>query len=606
MRVFLRLLTATAVLLPFATSLDAQVTPVQMVRRGVVPAVPLETLPALPKFTASSPRTTIVFADRAPVGERTGALPIEQASAALLVSTTIPSSETGTGKQEPIQYQLPSSPSESPYPLIVAYHGFGNSVSTTAAQTVIDEYCELYGWAFLAVTGIDDKLFGSPVSQQNTEAAIEWMLAHSDADPDRIYMVGFSMGAGVVTNFAARHRDPDGVMIAAVATVSGSFDWTMCWTMDPTVQSWLLNPWNFGASPASDPFAYQFSSALYFDPSTYPPVPGTHDPLYAMARNLVDTPVYATWDTADTITYLPSQNAELVAWLGALGSVASRTVSDTEDPSSGGPATHSWAVMDPDELFGFFDGKSVERRPASFSVLAEEDRAVSWIDLVQETPGAFSEFDGSAFPDTGTLWVNQSSNLASATVDLVAAGLDGASPLHLQAASTDGLGTRIGLTGLAHWPGYALDTGTGDPLDGLEWDAATRTLFVPVPAWGAIDVEVPVTHWGATLTVTPDPVDRGQDFSMSAAARPGASALWLILGLSEVVVPLGVGTVFVQPWPPSLLLPLPLDGEGTVSFSATMPDMPELEGLRLLFQGAVVTSGQGLTDLTNPVALDVQ
>lgn len=595
---------ALATLAPAATAQRSAANSSQLqVVQSRIPRVPLDSLPELPAFTTTSPRTTILFADRAVVAPASGSLPL---SSAVLVDHTIPGTDTGTTKQEVIQYQLPSAPSESPYPLVVAYHGFGSSAASVASQTGLDEACDANGWAYLSVTGLDDKLFGTPLCQQNVDAAIEWMLANSDADPDRIYMVGFSMGGGVVTNYAARHRDPDGIMVAAVATVSGSFDWGMGWTMDPGVQTWMLNAWNFGGSPSTETFAYRSASALWHDMSSYPPVPGTHLDTYAMANNLASTPTYVTWDSNDTVTYLPDQSSAFVSLMTAAGgSVTTRTVSGTTNPADGSPATHSWAVMDLTEVMAFFDGKSVERWPESLQAQVEEDRTVGWLDVTQASAGDFTWVEAAHDVAGSQLQVSAATNAGALQVDLDAAGLAGVDPLRVLASSSDANAYSLRLTGLTSPPSYATETADGSHPADLEWDGETGSLILAVDAASSIDVQVHFADWGASMAISPDPVARGDDFSLTASARPGTSTLWLLLALTPGPMVVAGHTFYLSPLPPSVMIPLPLGTDGTLGFTTTMPDVPELAGARLLFQGAIVGSGSGLSEMTNPVGLDV-
>ena len=393
-------------------------------------------MPDLPPVLDTSPRDSLLFADRMVVG-------VAEADYPYAIGTVtptemiIPAQLTGTGFTERVFYHEPSAYASGggPLPLVVAYHGFGASAASVGNQTTIDEHCEARGWFYLSVTGLDDKIFGTPVAQGHVDVAIQWMLDQFNIDADRIYMVGFSMGAGVVTNYAARHRDPEGIMIAAVGSVSGAFDWTTSWNLDSSIHAWMLNTYNFGGSPTAEPFAYQRVSTLHFDPTTYPPLPGTHLPGVAMATNLGSTPLYVTWDTGDTLTHLPAQSTEFGTLLSTLGGTLDTTpVSGTVDPATGLPATHSWAVLDPYELFDFFDGKVVDRSPANLSVQADIPGRAGWVAVSQNTPDAFTWFEATSA--TGPVALSDVRNAAGLQVDLDLV-VPGQWPVRMTGASAD-------------------------------------------------------------------------------------------------------------------------------------------------------------------------
>ncbi|MFT7465412.1 MAG: hypothetical protein ACI9EF_003779, partial [Pseudohongiellaceae bacterium] len=180
----------------------------------------------LPPVLASSPRDQLIFADRIP--HKSQSYANSSAAVPTMFDGFVPPSQTGTIFPEVFKYQLGDSydaggPS---HPMVVAYHGFGSSANSVAGASTIEEECNARGYIYMSPTGLDDQLFGSISCQQHIEAAINFMTSGFNVDADRIYMVGFSMGGGVVANFASRHRDPDGIMIAGLGTVSAAMDWT--------------------------------------------------------------------------------------------------------------------------------------------------------------------------------------------------------------------------------------------------------------------------------------------------------------------------------------------------------------------------------------------
>ncbi|MGQ0553645.1 MAG: hypothetical protein ACT4PU_10540 [Planctomycetota bacterium] len=570
-------------------------------------------LPALPKLKADSPRSSMLFADRLEVRPAAKDFPKSaaagSASTPVLVNYTLPASSTGTGMAEPIQYQLPTSyaPHGTPIPLLMAWHGFGNSAGSVALQTTLDEHCESKGWAFLSVTGIDDKLFGPPVSQQNAEAALRFMLEQFRIDPERIYLVGFSMGAGVVANFAARHRDPDDLMIAAIGCVSGSFDWTMTWLLEPAIQTWMNSSWNFGGPPGLSLFPYQRSSALFHDPLSYPPLPGLHLDLGAMARNLHATPTYLSWDTGDTITYLPPQSLVMAGLLTAAGGVVqTRTVSGTLNPLTGQPATHSWAVLDEAELFAFLEPHSAQRHPASFLGQLDGPAAVSWARVEPRQAGAFSWIVGEADVAGGQIDILDIENALEVQVALDQAGFGAATSLRLRSTSADHDGYRLRLTNGDRPVGALLHATTGAVLPGFDIAPADGALLVTVPAQGVVDAIALIQPWQAELSLLPDPAAPGSPVELALQAPPGTPMAWLIVALTPGLTPFASGNLlFIELTPPLLFIPVPLDPHGAAHWNLTLPQEPALSGLTLWNQALLVGPGPGVSGLSNVFPFDI-
>jgi pimeloyl-ACP methyl ester carboxylesterase len=541
-------------------------------------------LPPLPPVTAESPLNTIVFADRMPVTPDTsayGGVPDP-----VLQDGFIPKGEGGTGtdKGEIFQFMLPwdYDPNGPPIPLLIAYHGFGSSAQSPAAKTTLDEEANLRGWAYLAPTGIDDQLFGAPVSQQNTEAALDWMLAQYNLDPDRLYMVGFSMGAGISANFAARRRDPDGNMIAALGLVSAVSDWTMTYFVGTTATKDLLkNSYNFGAHPNQVPFLYQQASGLYFDKNTYPALPGTLQPELSMSTNLGPTPVFLTWDDADTVDESLAQNPvrrQLLESLG--GTVVTSVVSGTTTGNPPQFATHSWAVLDVVQLCDFFEPLSVQRRPATVQALLDQSGVVSNATLTQRTTGAFSSFHIRA---DGGLSVHDVVNAQDVQLDARAYP---DLPVQLTAASNDADGFRLEVSGFAQRPAYMLDAVSGRLVNDVHSDPVDDGLLVDVAPSALLRANVHSSPgWTADLITSPNPVKVGQLATIQAAVGQQPTGAWLLIAALDRLNPLPGGLLLTASLDAtSLLLPLPVDPLGIVELDFAVPSDPALIGEHLHLQ----------------------
>jgi len=563
-------------------------------------------LPAeLPPLEADSPRDSLLYADRVAVTPEPAELPAGFLPTSVAPQeVTLGADETGTGKPEVFRVQLPPGydPAGPPRPLLVAYHGFGQSPMSVEQQSTLDEECAVRGWLYLAPTGIDDKLFGSPISQANVEAALLWMIDNHAVDLDRVHMVGFSMGAGIVGNFAARRRDPGGIVVAGLGFVSGSFDWTQTYELDPGIRPWLENPFNFGTSPSLDPFPYQQASTLHLDPASYPPVPGVVDAALTMARNLEHVPVYMTWDVDDSIPELPPQSAALADYLAARGTVQTQPVSGTLDPATGLPATHSWAVLDEAALCDFLAPLTANRVPPTFDALLDGDAGVAFARIVQTNGGAFSTLAGTLDGATGAVTLTTGPNLAEVTVD--GAHLDAGWPRPIDALPTSADAPTLRLAGFATPPSYLTDAVSGELVDGLESDPAADALLAPVPAPAGLSVLAHSVPWTAKVSLLPDPAAPGDAVTLAIDAAAGAPAAWLALGVGATLFSVPGGLTLAVP--PIVLVAVPLDAAGDATMDATLSSDPGLSGARLLLQAVVVGPAGTLDDASNVFAFDVQ
>ena len=506
---------------------------------------------------------------------------------------------TGTNLPEIFKYQLPTNydPLGPPIPIVVAYHGFGSSANSVSSWSMIDEEAELRGWAYMAPTGLDDKLFGSPISQQHSEAAIGWMLEQFQIDPDRIYMVGFSMGGGVTANFASRRRDPGGIMIAAMGIVSSDLDWTQSWTLgDQALQGWLENSYNFEGTPAQKPFNYQQASALYFDETSYPPLPGSLVPSLSMASNLQWVPTYLTYHV-DSPPPVPGAMDALEALLVSLGTPTQTTIQTYPGP----PGPMTWDVLDEVELFDFFDGKLATRLPANFSALQDLGGPVSWAATTQRSLGAFTRIEGDADPLSGSLTVTAVSNATDVVVDAGLAGLSGLWPLRVTASSADADGFRLRLTGFDQAPSYLLDATTGELVTLVDSDPATGSLSVDVGPGVTLSVDVVSDpNWTGSLVTSPNPAGLQSLVSVAIDLAPSSPSGWLIIATDEALYPAKGVLLTALVTPPAIVVPLTLDGNGDAQFDTVIPNDAALLGLRLPTQAVGLDAaglGESVTNL---------
>ncbi len=558
-------------------------------------------LPAVPKF---GPIDSIFFADRLD-------LPPAGTISASLVSATLPASFTGTGYGEPIQYQLPDGYSElgAPYPLILAYHGFGGSAASSGNQSMVDEEANERGWIYLSVTGLDDQLFGTPLSQQNTKAAIQWMINNFNVDEDRLFMVGFSVGGGISANFAAIHRDPTDIMIAGIGLVSSTVDWAMEYNLGiPQLQTWMENPFNFSGPPSSNLFDYLSASVLYEDEASYPPTPGTIVEESSLAQNLSNLPIYMTYDVLDFILHVPHVNDDLQMNMASVGnSVLKAVVAGTvypPDPSIMVP--HSWYVLDEDALFDYFDGVSVDRYPSTFYSRQAAGTKVSYVTTTQATAGQFVNVDGDTSVPAKHITLSNVENASMVEVNVGEAGITSL-PMRLTATSADDQGFRLKLTGFTSSPSRLHDFSTNALITGVDSNPSDGSLLVDVPPNSTLDVRVKHDPlWTTVLETSPNPVVAGSSISVSIDAPPSSSLTYFIVSLSELFIPVGSVTITASPLPPSFVRLFALDASGDVGFVNTVPNDPALIGLRFPTQALTLTAGQAFDSVSNLWGLYVE
>ena len=561
-------------------------------------------LPPLEPLRADSPMDTMYFADR--VRTPQDQVPTTDTPPGTMLDGNIPAGPNGTGtdKPEPFKYQIPwnYSPGNAPVPMVIGYHGFGMSPASVAASSTLDEEANERGWFYVAPMGIDDVLYGSPVCQQNISASIQWMLDNFSIDPDRLYMVGFSMGGGVSLNYAARHRDPDGIMIAALGIVSATMDWTLEYaTNGSLIKSILENPYNFGGTPTAFPFEYQAASSLYFQAGSYPPLPGLLDITASMAVNLGSTPTWVTWDLQDTLPAVLAEEPVLVGVLASLGgSVVSKPVTGTPVPK------HSWTVLNEPELFAFLEGKVVNRAPASFEALMDRDERVSWTSVAQATSGAFSHVSGVATVGTRTLSVSNVRNAAVMRVHADVAGILGAAEIHAAAAGNGLASYLLDVCDSDVPPAWLETPATSVMLTGIHSDPAQDGLLVPVPPTGSTSVDAHLeADYVADLSTSPQPALVGGAVTLSLDGPNDATVAYLLIGVVQAKGFFKGGHVaLVQLSPPTLIAPLPLLPGGQIVAPGALPNDPVLHGVTVLMQ-ALLGDPTGFNSISNLWLMDI-
>jgi poly(3-hydroxybutyrate) depolymerase len=140
------------------------------------------------------------------------------------------------GEQEWIYVQAPwGNPTNKP--LLLLFHGQyydfkwnnNNKPLVNELEAIFDKVGSR-GWYAVSLTGGEvadpnmDKVgtYANPEVHERITAVIDEMIALYQINPNKIYTLGYSMGAADAVNYAARHVDPAGHMIAAAWSWSGA------------------------------------------------------------------------------------------------------------------------------------------------------------------------------------------------------------------------------------------------------------------------------------------------------------------------------------------------------------------------------------------------
>ena len=396
----------------------------------------------------------------------------------ILLEVTI---SPGTGFVETFLVQVPKQLAGTPQPLLVVFHGYAGKHLEVQQETEFLEQADARGWFVMAPLGASKKHFSSIESQLNTETVFNWVLAGfgSRIDRQRIYAVGFSMGGGAATNYAARHLDPSQPMIAAVVDHAGGVALNNTYYHEiPAVQA-IFDFWFGNGSPGSaDPWKMSRSSVIDFDPVTL--VTSTDDDL---ARNLMHVPLKITRAWVDPIGYVNDQCDALDQHMRNLGKVVGPEYSYELVPRGQQISAHSWSILPFGDVCDWLEQHTLQL-PTEASTLADRDAKYFHFYVQQEASGAFTPFDWKIDIANNGLELTQTSNLARATVETLDAGLDPLAPIAVVVDTADGNADEIVLTRIASLPASVLLDGNAN-FANWAYDPVAQKLSLTAPDGGA-------------------------------------------------------------------------------------------------------------------------
>jgi acetyl esterase/lipase len=318
--------------------------------------------------------------------------------------------DTGTMWEEQFLVGMPRV-AQSPAPLLVAFHGWGNSEWDIAANTHYFQKAMARGWMVVAPLGAHKFNYSIDYSQQNTEAALDWVLQNFDVDTNRIYGVGFSMGGGSAATYAARHLDPGHARLAAVVDHTGSVSIEHVW-WSVSDKSILENALMFQGPPSNYPFRYQQASVIDMDGS------GNIDPATNLARNLVFTPMKEFAVSGDPNHYLVDETTALHTHLSGMGGDSQLQIVNGN--------THEWSTLNEDAVLDWLSARSLVEPPVGSSVRMLADRNGKWraFKVDQATPNKFSPFRFTIDTTNNRLILDQVENISSIAFHPAETGLD--------------------------------------------------------------------------------------------------------------------------------------------------------------------------------------
>ena len=323
-----------------------------------------------------------------------------------LVEFTIDSTQiAGSAWSESFLVGFPSNPIQ-PTPVLVLFHGYGETPQDVLANSDFFEMGMQRGWIVVAPLGAHTVNYGIEYSQLNVEAALA-LLAGTIApslgmtvDADRFYAVGFSMGGGGAASFVARHADTcDGLHFAGTAIHTGSTSLSYTYWSTPGIQTTFDSALMFGGPP-NDPaltFDYTRCSATDIDWAT-----GLVDPTTDMVRNLTHMPVlsyYANQDPNSTLIAQTTTTHHQFRKRGGKGRLL-------HSPSS----KHDWQTLNERRVFRMFK-RAFQAPTALTRTLADRDGDWHGFNITQATARVFSPFRWIVLPQTNRLVLDEVANI---------------------------------------------------------------------------------------------------------------------------------------------------------------------------------------------------
>jgi dienelactone hydrolase len=376
---------------------------------------------------------------------------IAQTELEITIPTTLGDTTETFWLQIPQDYQP-----GTPRPLLVGWHQWGGDRHEMKHATRLDSIANARGWIAASHDGPSPTHWNNQATQSHVVDVIRWIEQEYAVDPDRIYMIGASMGGAAGMIFSNNHLDPDGPMVAAAASLSGIQDCHRRFLEQGINNSMIAS---FGGTPEEVPFEYHRNSAIYFADSTQ-----------SMHRNALHLPLYVTFGHGTSDQVWREHAEDLHAAMAPFAD----TVVIRESDRNG----HGWGCIEETRVCDFLESFVLDRRPARISIQADEEGRWYWADVRMRNPiDSFARFEALARAEARRVDFTMLRNVARAELDLPAIGfpLDQGS-FTCRWSVLDGEAAELGFLGVAAAPAFVLRNGVEFADWSYDWGRQLLTL----------------------------------------------------------------------------------------------------------------------------------
>jgi len=384
----------------------------------------------------------------------------------------------------------------APPPLLVGWHQWGGSHLELRNATRFDSVAAARGWLLASHQGPGPTHWNNHPTQSHVVDMLDWIADRYPFDPQRLYMVGASMGGAAGMVFANNHLDPAGHRVAAAASVSGIQDCERRFNEQGNNNSMIAA---FGGRPDEVPYVYHRNSAICFSDST--------ESMHYNARHL---PLLLTFGREDSDAVWRQHAEDLYAVMHGYA--------DTLQLHESALYGHGWSCAEEGLICDFLAGFQLPPAPPQISINADEDGRYAWGEVaLRDGPATFGRFEASVDSAAAAAAVALVRNVSHLLLDLPALGFPyerGVFVCH--AAVEAGASAQLGFSGVPTEPAHVLRN--GNPMSAWSYDPLTHELWIAVG--GTADYTVVLATAGLS-----------HDLSAPALGRAGARlALWPLLG----------------------------------------------------------------------------
>ena len=308
-------------------------------------------------------------------------------------------------------------------PMLLLFHGWRGApidpFFTDYAPAALEQ-----GWISVSPRQRGENALGpggqplaSLTSQHDAIKLVDYMRAHYQIDPDRVYVGGFSMGGMMAGMMAAKYPDTFAAAVTHMA-ITDLRDWF--YEVSDYRQSQIIT--ETGGAPWEIPFEYDRRSPR------------------ERASNLKTVPIAVVHGISDTVVP-PHHAQDFYDAIMAADPVraALRWYEGDHDPSETPPYGGAWAV-------NFMKDYQRNANPASLRIRTDENKAFYWLDISAHkgsTWNTFTQVDADAAPAEEKIRATVRDNaVVGLSFDLARMGFD-ARVSYVISKTNDALGSSI-------------------------------------------------------------------------------------------------------------------------------------------------------------------